>query len=255
VDLDPGSWDGVIAAAIAALVSTIGLLSVVFIGDWGKRQSPNFSAFALGFLLVAIFFHLVPETFEHARETGNAVDAAFWVGGGFFGVAFISLTFSQMSRKRVNGRDLAIGYASILALAAHSFIDGMAYETTFREDIITGMLSTTGLLLHEIPEAVIAYFLVRETGLSRAIAAIWAFLAASLTTVVGAVVIAAVLPTSEINMAAMIGLAAGGLFYITVFHLGWHARLAARGEGYFWAGIGVAISLAAVIFTEIFGHG
>ena len=252
--LEPQVWDGVIAASIAAAVSTIGLVSVVFVGDWGRRHSPNFSAFAVGFLLIAIFFHLVPESFDHAREReGDPMIAAFWIGGGFFGVALISLTFSVMSRKRVNGRDIAIGYASILALAAHSFIDGLAYETTFREDFLTGFLSTFGLLLHEIPEAVIAYFLVRETGIPKYLAGIWAFLAASVTTVVGAWLVAVVWPHSDLNMAAMIGLAAGGLLYITIFHLGWHARLAAKGLGYRYAMIGVTLSLAAVVFTEIFG--
>ncbi|MEQ1931699.1 MAG: ZIP family metal transporter [Parvularculaceae bacterium] len=254
--LDSGSLDGVKVAILAATVSTVGLASVVFIGDWGRRHSPNFSAFAVGFLLVAIFFHLIPESFSLAGQQagGNPWDAAFWIGGGAFVVAFISLTFGQMSRKRVNGRDVAIGYASILALAAHSFIDGLAYETTFRQDPVTGFLATFGLLLHEIPEAVIAYFLVRDTGMPKYIAALWAFLAASVTTVIGAVLIAFVWPGTNLDMAAMIGLAAGGLLYITIFHLGWHARLAAKGQGYFYASIGVAISLAAVILTEIFGN-
>jgi len=257
VGLTTGSLDGVLASLIAAALSTVGLVSVVFVGDWGRRQSPSFSAFAMGFLLIAIFFHLIPDAFALSKALPSAapVSALIWIAGGFFGVAFISLTFSQMSRKRVNGRDIAIGYASIIALAAHSFIDGLAYESTFRQDAVTGILATFGLLLHEIPEAVIAYFLVRETGLPKFIAAFWAFLAASVTTVVGAAIMAFVWPGRDINLAAMIGLAAGGLLYITIFHLGWHARLAAPGRGYFYAGLGVAISLAAVILKEIFLEG
>lgn len=254
MDLTTGSLDGVVASLIAAALSTLGLASVVFVGDWGRRQSPNFSAFALGFLLIAIFLHLIPDAFELSAElpSGAPMDALIWIAGGFFGVAFISLSFSQMSRKRVNGRDIAIGYASILALGSHSFIDGLAYESTFRQDAITGFIATFGLLLHEIPEAVIAYFLARETGMPKLVAAFWAFLAASVTTVAGAAIMAFVWPGRDINLAAMIGLAAGGLLYVTIFHLGWHARLAAPGRGYFYTGLGVAISLTAVVLKEIF---
>lgn len=252
-----GSLDGFQASLIACALSTVGLISVVFVGDWGRRQSPNFSAFAFGFLLIAVFCHLGPEAVHLAVELpgGAPMLALLWIAGGFFGVAFISLFFSQLSRKRVNGRDIAIGYASILALASHSFIDGLAYEATFRQDAVTGVIATLGLLLHEIPEAVIAYFLVRETGMPRYLAGFWAFLAASVTTVAGAALMAFVWPGRDINLAAMIGLAAGGLLYVTVFHLGWHARLAANGRGYFFTGLGVTLSLAAVILKMIFFEG
>lgn len=243
-------WGGVVAAAVAAGVSTLGLVSMVFLGDWGRRNSPSFSAFAVGFLLIVIFFHLFPEAFSKTPL------ALVWIGAGFFGVSFISLTFSVLARRRVDGRDIAIGYASIIALAAHSFIDGFAYETTFREDYLTGVLSTFGLLLHEFPEAVIAYFLVRETGAGRYMAAVWAFFAASLTTVVGALLVACVLPKELLDIGALIGLAAGGLLYISAFHLGWHARLAQRGRGYSYMMLGVALALGAVVISAITGgHG
>lgn len=240
-------WGGVMVAVGAAAVSTLGLVSMVFLGDWGRRHSPSFSAFAVGFLIISIFFHLFPETFSQTPL------ALFWIIAGFVGVSFISLSFSVLARRRVDGRDIAIGYASIIALAAHSFIDGFAYETTFREDILTGLLATFGLLLHEFPEAVIAYFLVREAGAGRYMAAVWAFFAASLTTVVGAVLVACVLPKGLLDVGALIGLAAGGLLYITVFHLGWHARLAQRGRGYNFMMLGIAIALAAVVYSGITG--
>jgi ZIP family zinc transporter len=246
VTLNADDWSGVIAAAIAAGVSTLGLLSMMFVGDWGRRHSPSFSAFAVGFLLIAIFFHLLPETLGHSTF-GWA-----WLFAGFIGVAFISLSFSVMAQKRPDGRDIALGYASIIALGAHSFIDGLAYETTFRDNVITGSIATFGLLLHEFPEAVIAYFLMRDTGMGKYRAGFVAFIAASLTTVVGALLVAFALPDEKLDLPLLIGLAAGGLLYITIFHLGWHARLAAKGQGYRYASLGVTISLIAVVLTKAF---
>lgn len=247
--LDTEVWGGVMAAGVAAGVSTLGLLSMVFLGDWARRNSPSFSAFAFGFLVIAIFFHLFPESFA---ETSYAW---LWVIAGFLGVSFISLSVSVLARRRIDGRDIGIGYASIIALAAHSFIDGLAYETTFRLDFLTGAIATFALLLHKFPDGVIAYFLAREAGAGRYMAGVWAFLAASLTTILGALLVAFALPVGLLDIGALIGLAAGGLLYICVFHLGWHARQAERGRGYSAMMFGVAVSLAAVVLASAAGFG
>jgi ZIP family zinc transporter len=248
VQFDPEIWAGVIAATFAAALSTLGLISIMLMGDWGRRHSPSFSAFAVGFLAIAIFCHLFPEAFEQ-----NAL-AGFWIAGGFFAVGFISLTFSVLARRRVDGRDIGLGYASLLALAAHSVVDGFAYETSFRESFSTGVLATLGLFLHEFPEAVIAFFLARELGVGRLLAGFYAFIAASLTTIIGALLIAFVLPSDALDKGALIGLTAGGLMFITIFHLGWHSRLAAKGRGYPWTMVGIVIALAGVVINSIIGH-
>ena len=53
---------GMVASLVAACISTVGLVSMAFLGDWGRRNSAYFSAFAVGVLSVAVIFHLLPES-------------------------------------------------------------------------------------------------------------------------------------------------------------------------------------------------
>lgn len=221
---------------------------MAFMGDWGRRNSPHFSAFAVGFLLVAVFFHLIPDAVAHSQE------AWMWMFSGFVLMIILSLGLRVYTRRRVSGEDLTFGYASILALGFHSVLDGVIYETAFQQEFFTASLATFGLLLHEFPEGVIAFFLLRTTGMSVLSAGIWAFVAASLTTIAGAIAAAFFIENvSNPSFASMIGLTAGGLLYVVFLHLAPHAALTPHRRGYFWASVGVVVALAAIIFNKIAG--
>ncbi|HBS33077.1 MAG TPA: hypothetical protein DEA40_15285, partial [Parvularcula sp.] len=173
---------GLLAAFLAAAISSAGLLSMAALGDWGRRNSPYFSAFAIGVLLVAILFHLAPEALSYSRDAIN------WVVAGFFAMVGVGMLLRLFTDNQRNLLGAAFGYASIIALGFHSFVDGLIYEATYHAELFTGTIATLGLLLHEFPEGVIAYFLARGAGLDRPTSILWAFVAASLTTVAGAYV-------------------------------------------------------------------
>lgn len=241
-----GIAPGVVASIAAATVSTLGLLSMAALGDWGKRNSSYFSAFAIGVLLVAVLFHLTPEAI------GNSIDAWQWIIGGFLGMLALGLGLRFLSQNTSSGHGVAIGYASIVALGFHSFVDGLFYEATYHAEVFTGSLATAGLLLHEFPEGVIAYFLARDAGLNRTRSVAWAFISASITTVAGATVATAFIENvNELPLGPLLGLTAGGLIYIMAFHLGPHASLTPNRRGYAVASVGVIIALAALILRHI----
>jgi len=236
---------GLLAAVIAAGVSTAGLLSMAALGDWGRRNSPYFSAFAIGVLLVAVMFHLTPEALSYS------LDAWLWILIGLGGMAVIGLTLRTFTDRRVNGANLAFGYASIIALGTHSLLDGVIYQTSFHDEAFTGWLATFGLLLHEFPEGVIAFFLLREAGMSNGRAGFWAFVAASLTTIVGALASAYFIDlVPKLPYAALLGGTAGALIYIMVFHLGPHAFLTPNRRGYMMASVGIVIGIAAMVLRH-----
>jgi len=240
---------GLIASLIAAGVSTIGLLSMVALGDWGRRNSSYFSAFAIGVLLVAVFFHLAPEALSYD------LNSWVWMVFGFMGMTIFGLALRLMMGRRNEAGNLAFGYASIIALGFHSFLDGIVYETTFQEELFTGWIATAGLLLHEFPEGVIAYFLMIEAGARRLTAAFWAFFAASVTTVAGALSAGLLIGTTNaLTFGPLLGVTAGGLIYIMVFHLGPHARFTPHMRGYLLAMIGVSIAIAALILRHLAEH-
>jgi zinc transporter ZupT len=237
---------GLVASITAAGVSTLGLVSMLAIGDWGRRNSAYFSAFAVGLLIVAVLFHLAPEAL------GEDLRAWRWMVAGFVAMTSVGFLLIMLAGPHADGRDVALGYASIIAVGAHSFLDGVVYETTFRHDLFTGGISTASLLLHEYPEGVIAFFLLSQAGMKPPTAFVWAFVIASLTTVAGAVGGSYVLAQFPgVQVSTLIGLTAGGLLYLIAFHLAPHAALTPKRRGYLLAGIGVIIGLAAVILHEV----
>ena len=233
------------ASLVAAGVSTTGLLSMAALGDWGKKNSAYFSAFAIGVLLVAVIFHLTPEALSYAKQAWR------WTIGGFVGMSALGFGLRLLSHNSLSGHGLAIGYASVIALGFHSFVDGLIYEVTYSAEFFTGSLATAGLLLHEFPEGVIAYFLARDAGLDKVRSTVWAFIAASLTTIAGAVIASSFIENvNALPLGSLLGLTAGGLLYIMVFHLGPHASLTPKKRGYMFASAGVIVALSALIFRH-----
>lgn len=236
---------GVIASCAAATVSTAGLLSMAALGDWGKRHSAYFSAFAIGVMLVAVLFHLTPEALSFSSTAWRSI------AGGFFGMLALGYGLRLLSQNSQRGHGIAIGYASIAALGFHSFVDGLFYEATYHAEFFTGTIATAGLLLHEFPEGVIAYFLARDAGLDKVRSTVWAFIAASLTTIAGAVIASSFIENvNALPLGSLLGLTAGGLLYIMVFHLGPHASLTPKKRGYMFASAGVIVALSALIFRH-----
>ena len=243
---DWGVSNGLLASIAAAGVSTLGLLSMAILGDWAQRNSASFSAFTVGLLTVAIFFHLIPEAITHDPGSWRGIVVSFAF------LASLGLVMRLMLGVGKGGDRLAFGFASVIALGFHSFVDGVIYEATFLGDVYTGWIATFGLLLHEFPEGVIAYFLMREGGLGRLASTITAFVVASLTTILGA--LAGGLAFGEhgdFQLAYLLSITSGALAYIVVFHLGPHASFAPRNRGYIMAGLGVVIATLA----EILRHG
>ncbi len=243
-ELEPG----ILASLVAALISSVGLLSMAAFGDWGRRNSPYFSAFAIGVLLVAILFHLAPEALSYSSDAIN------WIVAGFFAMVGVGMLLRLFTNNQRNLLGAAFGYASIIALGFHSFVDGLIYEATYHSKFFTGTIASIGLLLHEFPEGVIAYFLARSAGLDRPMSILWAFVAASLTTVAGAIVAAYYIEqVSALPLGPLLGLAAGGLIYIIIFHLAPHASGTPHQRGYMMASLGVAVGLTAIVLYS-FDH-
>ncbi|MHA7871574.1 MAG: ZIP family metal transporter [Hyphococcus sp.] len=247
---DDGVIYGLNASALAALISASGILSAAFVGEWVRKNSAYLSAFAVGLLTVAVLFHLIPEAIELSR------DAMSWVAVGFALMVLVGIAVQAAVSGRAEGAALTFGYASIIALSAHSFLDGVIYAASFQEEPFTGWLATGGLLFHEFPEGVIAFFLLYQAGLSIGRSVITAFAAAGFTTFAGAVVANLILDVSGgLPLAAMLGGAAGGLIYVLIVHLGPHAASAPRKRGYPIAALGVMVGTAAVIINLLVdGH-
>lgn len=240
---------GLSASLLAAAISFVGVIGVAAFGSAVRRNSAYFSAFAVGLLTVSVFFHLILETLD------ISFNAIGWVVGGFTVMVLIGIAVELSVNRRADGAALTFGYASIIALASHSFLDGFIYAAAFQTEMFTGWIAVGGLLLHEFPEGVIAFFLLSQAGLSMMRVITLAVLAASFTTVAGMFSANLILmATGDLPMTAMLGSAAGALIYVLIFHLGPHAAQAPGKRGYAIAAFGVIVGAAAVILNSISGH-
>ncbi len=253
---------GLTASLFAAAISTSGIIVMTVFGAWAQRNSAYFSAFAVGLLTVAVMFHLIPEAMNDPErvldDSKTALDhakrAMGWVAVGFAVMVLVGMAVQVAFRRRPDGAALTFGYASIIALAAHSLLDGVIYSASFQEDPFTGWLSTGGLLFHEFPEGVIAFLLLIEAGLGRFKAMVLAFFAAAVTTVAGTLGAYYLLGLlGGLPLASMLAAAAGALIYVLIVHLGPHAAQTPNGRGYEIAGLGVAIGTIAIILQQLGG--
>jgi len=240
---------GLGASLIAAGVSLAGIIAISAFGGVVHRNSSYFSAFAVGLLTISVLFHLILKALD------LSFNALSWVAGGFALMVLISMAVQAAVNRRADGAAITFGYASIIALSAHSFLDGVIYAAAFQSEPFTGWLAIGGLLFHEFPEGVVAFFLLTETGLGRGRAALLAFIAAGATTVGGTLAANFLLTITDVlPMTAMFGGAAGALIYVLIVHLGPHAAKVPNGRGYAAAGLGVIIGAIAVILNSLGGH-
>ncbi len=76
----------------------------------------------------------------------------------------------------------------MLGIGFHSLIDGIIYSVTFNVSVFTGVLAAIGMVLHEFPEGVVTFLLLQRAGFGRRRSAVYALLAAALSTPLGTLV-------------------------------------------------------------------
>ncbi|MEL6790310.1 MAG: ZIP family metal transporter [Pseudomonadota bacterium] len=243
-----GTITAIGASLFAAVISGIGLISMALFGDVGRRYSPYISAFAVGVLLTSTLFHLLPEGYLLSDQIWQ------WVAAGFFGFLGFGLLLRIVTSGQAFETDLTFAFSSAVALGTHSLLDGVLYATAFQGDGVVGWLSVLGLWVHEFPEGVIIYYLLREANLSSGVAMMLAFLTACVSTLVGTVATLSFLDFFSTSLAAMMGITAGAFFYIMIFHLGPHAADTPNKRGYLAASVGVVLTIAAILVNHAAFH-
>lgn len=165
-------------SSLAAFVATVGLIVVAIRSDWSKKYAPLFALVASGLLLTMVLTHLAPEVLNSDPR------APLFMLGGFF----LGLILHDTIRSLVpvsDSQSLAAGLTPMFAIATHSFVDGMIYTVTFAQGYETGMFSTLGLVMHEFPEGIVTFALLRGAGFSNKHSFALALFAAGLTTPLG----------------------------------------------------------------------
>jgi zinc transporter ZupT len=202
------------ASAVACAVTTLGIVVISRYEGWSRQHSAYFVSFAAGVLITVSFMHLIPESMEMAGR------APAFMLLGFLGLYLLNRSLKLYLCHEYACEEYAIGIIPMLGIGLHSLIDGAIYAITFNVSIFTGVLAAIGMVFHEFPEGIITFVLLKRGGFDPRKSALYAFLAAGLSTPLGAVIAYPfVRRISQPTLGALLALAAGALVYVGATHL------------------------------------
>jgi zinc and cadmium transporter len=204
----------ILASFLACAVTTIGIYVISKYERWGREHSAYFMSFAAGVLISVSFMHIIPKSFQ----MNDAAPVFLLVG--FLGIHLSNRLVKLYVCNEYECEDYAVGIIPMLGIGFHSFIDGVIYSVTFNVSILTGALAAIGMVLHEFPEGIVTFVLLERGGFSQEKSGLYAFLAAALSTPLGALVSYPFI--NRINQATLgiwLAISAGALVYVGASHL------------------------------------
>jgi zinc transporter ZupT len=199
---------------LACLVTTIGIYIIAKYERWGSQNAVYFMSFAAGVLISVSFIHVIPKSFSMNQA------APIYLLVGYMGLYLFNRFVRAFVCHERNCADLSIGITPMLGIGMHSFIDGIIYSITFNVSIFTGALAAIGMVLHEFPEGIVTFLLLKRAGYSQRKSALYAFLAAAISTPLGTLVsFPFINQIDQATLGALLAVSAGALVYVGASHL------------------------------------
>jgi len=231
-------WTAFGASSLAALVTVIGIYVIRRFEQWGRKNTIYFICFAAGVLISVSFLHIIPKAFSMNSN------APFYLLAGYLSLHLFNRFINAFVCDKGSDAQYGMGLVPMLGIGLHSFIDGFIYSITFTVSIFTGLLAATGMVLHEFPEGIITYLLLKRAGFRERTSLLLAFLAVALTTPLGMLVSYPFI--SKIDkplLGALLAFSAGALVYVGATHLlpqteTEHKRYSLFASYYLFQGIG-----------------
>jgi zinc and cadmium transporter len=234
-----------LASTLACAVTTAGIYLIARREPWANRNAVYFMSFAAGVLISVSFVHILPTSFEMSGA------APVFVLLGFLGLHLFNRLLHVFVCQHRQQPELTIGITPMLGIGFHSFLDGLIYSVTFNVSIFTGAVAAIGMVLHELPEGIVTFVLLELGGFKKRSAALWAFLAAGLSTPVGALVaypfLQSIRPPA---LGALLALSGGALIYVGATHLLPAVERANRLHTLIALATGVLVAAAIVLAKE-----
>ncbi|RZB37538.1 MAG: hypothetical protein SRB2_01082 [Desulfobacteraceae bacterium Eth-SRB2] len=237
-------WTALGASSLAALVTSMGIYVIRRFEQWGRKNTIYFICFAAGVLISVSFLHIIPKAFSMNSN------APFYLLAGYLGLHLFNRFINAFVCDKGSDTQYEIGLVPMLGIGLHSFIDGFIYSITFTVSIFTGILTATGMVLHEFPEGVITYLLLKRGGFKERTSLLLAFLAAALTTPLGMLVSYPFI--SKIDkplLGALLAFSAGALVYVGATHLLPQAETEHKRYSLFALGAGILVA-AIIVFSK-----
>ena len=230
------------AGAIACIVTTIGIYVINKYANWGKKNIIYFMSFASGILISVSFMHIIPKSFEMSKY------APIFLLVGFLSLHLFNrfLNTYICGKAKENCKNYSFGIIPALGIGFHSFLDGVIYSVAFNVSVFTGVLAAVGMILHEFPEGIVTFLLLVKSGVNKRKSSIYAFLAAALTTPLGALVSYPLInKLTPPTLGILLSFSAGALVYVGATHL--LPKVEEEHKKYTLVSLAVGIIVASII--------
>ena len=164
-----------IASLVVSLISLIGIITLLVNNKILNNILILFIGFSAGSLISSAFFHLIPE----ALEKNNNINIVFiYVISGFilFFILEKYLFWRHCHEDTCNIH--AFSYLNLIGDGIHNFLDGLIIAASFSVSINIGIITTTAIILHEIPQEIGDFGVLIYAGFSKSKALLFNFLSA-----------------------------------------------------------------------------
>lgn len=233
----------ILASLLACVVTTIGIYVISKYAEWGREHSAYFMCFAAGVLISVSFMHIIPKSFKM-----NSAAPAFLLAG-FLAIHLSNRFLNLHLCHKYERADCAVGIIPMLGIGFHSFIDGVIYSVTFNVNVFTGVLAAIGMILHEFPEGIVTFVLLERGGFSRRRSAVYAFLAAAISTPLGTLVSYPFINNiGSSTLGILLAISAGALVYVGASHL--LPAVEKEGKRYSVLALAAGVLIAVIIVTS-----
>lgn len=167
---------------------------------------------AVGALLGDAFIHLLPEAY------GAGTDAS-WILGGFL-IFFLIEKGLHWRHEHVahEGKIEPYGIMNLIGDGLHNFIDGVLIAASYLVSLPIGLATTLAVVLHEIPQELGDYAILRSAGFSRTRALFWNFMSA-VTAILGTIVVLTLHINVDVAAQKILAFTAGGFIYLVMILL------------------------------------
>jgi zinc and cadmium transporter len=204
----------ILASFLACSITTVGIFVISQYEEWGTNNAVYFMSFAAGVLVSVSFIHIIPKSIEMNPS------APIFLLAGFLALYLTNRFVSAYICHEYGSAIATIGLIPMLGIGLHSFLDGVIYSVTFNVSIFTGILAAIGMVLHEFPEGIVTFLLLERGGFNKKKSALYAFLAAALTTPLGTLISYPLIEKiDDLSLGALLAFAAGALVYVGASHL------------------------------------
>ena len=204
----------ILTSSLACLVTLVGIYVIRKYETWGITNIAYFMSFAAGVLISVSFIHLIPESF-------SMNDASpIYLLIGFMALYLINRFLNAYICQEHRTTDYTFGLIPMLGIGFHSLLDGVIYSVAFNVSVFTGVLAAIGMVLHEFPEGIVTYLLLKRSGYDRGKATWYALFAAAVSTPLGTLIsYPFIRGISQPALGAAPALSAGTFVYVGASHL------------------------------------